>query len=91
MKHELLLVPALALDVAGVVAVFVTIARARRRGGGVLRHAGTSPSRQRRHARKRWRVPGSEPSASPNQGRGPNVGYGVGPSGDGAGSNQGWS
>ena len=29
------------------------------------------------------------PSASPNQGRGPNVGYGVGPSGDGAGSNQG--
>jgi len=43
MSHELLLV-ALALDVAGVVTVFVTIARARLRGGGVLRHAGTSPA-----------------------------------------------
>ena len=43
MSHELLLV-ALALDVAGVVTVFVTIARARLRGGGVLRHAGSSPA-----------------------------------------------
>jgi|GEM_PF-6369798 hypothetical protein len=43
MNHELLLV-VLALDVAGVVTVFVTIARARLRGGGVLRHAGSSPA-----------------------------------------------
>ena len=43
MNHELLLV-VLALDVAGVVTVFVTIARARLRGGGVLRRAGTSPA-----------------------------------------------
>ena len=43
MNHELLLV-VLALDVAGVVTVFVTIARARLRGGGVLRHAGTRPA-----------------------------------------------
>jgi len=43
MKHELLLVLALVLDVAGVVTVFVTIARARLRGG-VLRHAGTRPA-----------------------------------------------
>ena len=44
MKHELLLVLALVLDVVGVVTVFVTIARSRLRGGGVLRHAGTSPA-----------------------------------------------
>ena len=43
MKHELLLL-ALAVDVAGVVTVFVAIARARLRGGGVLRQAGTSPA-----------------------------------------------
>jgi hypothetical protein len=72
MKHELLLVLALALDVAGVVTVFVTSACASLKGGGVLRHAGTSPaatSGVKRGTDGASRGPKTVPSSSPNRGK----------------------